>query len=432
MSEESAVVTRRLRDLLGLPDALPLRWTRDGATNDGRFGILDLQIQVSTVDLRLELCDGGQPTLRPWLEGGGMELRIAPPVGERDAVAALAKRLGARFRQNVDAGVRAALREELGSRGDRTFGDLARHHARDGFDIWHHRDGALENRHGLLRLGFRCNQDCWFCWQGRSWPDSVGDARERIDHLHRDGVSALTITGGEPTAFKELPELVAHARSLGMRVSLQTNAIGFSRPKLLARLLEAGVVDAFVSFHSADPEVSDAMTRAPGTWALTVRGVQAALRAGLRMSLNCVVERANVAGLPEHAAFILDELAPHASRRRLGVSYSHPSRYLDASLYAEHVVPLDEVAAPLVEATRTLQEGGVPVDLQGTCGFPPCVVQEVPGLVESVRRTAFPELHTVSRIGAEACRGCALGSRCLGPRKEYLAVHGERGLRAVR
>lgn len=420
-----------MRALLGLPDEVPLRWTRDGATHDGTFGVLDLQIQLSSVDLRLELCDGGRPTLRPWLEGGGMELRIAPPVGDRDVITALAKRLGGRFVRNVDAGVRAALREELAGPGGRTFEDLARHHAREGFDIWHHRDGELVNRHGLLRLGFRCNQDCWFCWQGRSWPDDVGPARERIDHLHAEGVIALTITGGEPTAFKELPDLLAHARSLGMRVSLQTNAIGFSRPALLARLVEAGVDDAFVSFHSADPDISDAMTRAPGTWVHTVRGIQAALGAGIHVRLNCVVERANVEDLPRHAAFIRDELAPHAERHPLGVSYSHPSRYLDAALYAEHVVPLDEVAGPLAEATRLLEEAGVPVDLLGTCGFPPCVVQDVPGLVERVRRTVFPELHTVSRTDAQACRGCALEARCLGPRKEYLAVHGERGLRPI-
>ena len=34
------------------------------------------------------------------------------------------------------------------------------------------RGAALE---GTLRLGFRCNQRCRFCWQGRRWPEAPAE-----------------------------------------------------------------------------------------------------------------------------------------------------------------------------------------------------------------------------------------------------------------
>ena len=31
----------------------------------------------------------------------------------------------------------------------------------------------------IIRLGFRCNQDCWFCWQGRKWPEPPAELYHR-------------------------------------------------------------------------------------------------------------------------------------------------------------------------------------------------------------------------------------------------------------
>ena len=422
-----------LRALLGLPDHVPLTWSRQGGPPPGRFGRLDLEVHVGASSLALHLLDGSPSPLPSWLETGALQLRVAQPSPGADEAAlfALARRLGTRFRRNVDAPSLATLRQVLAEDGTRSFNDLSRHHARDTWDIWHHMDGEAERAMGLLRLGFRCNQDCWFCWQGRDWPDAPGDAIARIDRLADEGARILTITGGEPTTFQELPALIAHGVERGMEVSIQTNAIAFSRPKTLRRLLDAGLRASFVSFHSANESVSDAMTRAPGTWEPTVRGIEAGLEAGLHIRLNCVVERTNAPGLPEHAAFIVDRFVPRATRYPLGVAYSHPSRYLDHAAYAAHVAPLDEVAGLVQQAAAALRAAGVTVELLGSCGFPPCVVQDVPGVIDQVRDAMFPSIHTVSRVPTETCEGCALMNRCLGPRREYLEVYGERGLRPI-
>jgi len=414
-----------IRTLLGLPPQTELSVQWEPGANPGRLG--RLAVDVPAADLSLEILDGAESGHPPWIQQGELELRIAPPPRPSPEQGVLAKRMGAAFTRRAEASA-PGLRAALGVAAVRTFASLAKHHAREGYDIWHHADGAAERRGGTLRLGFRCNQDCWFCWQGRDWPDAPGDPRARIDALAEQGVTTLSITGGEPTAYKALPSLIAHARAAGMQVSIQTNAIALSRPRLLARLLDAGLQVAFVSFHSADPEVSDAMTRAPGTWQQTVAGVRAALSAGLAVRLNCVVERANVGGLAEHARFVVQRFLPGSQGSLWGVSYSHPSRYFDDGTYGEHVAPLDEVAAPLREAAAVLRAAGLPVELQGSCGFPLCVIDDVVGLEPGLGAMAYPAVQTASRTAAAACSDCSAASRCIGPRSEYLAVHGERGL----
>ena len=340
-----------------------------------------------------------------------------------EARLALRDRIAARF---VAAATAQPAALALLRGGADRFTVLTEHFAASGTDPWHSHEGEDRYRIGILRLGFRCNQDCPFCWQGRTWPDAPPGNRARIDRLIERGVAQLSITGGEPTVYKELPDLIEYATSQGLDVGIQTNAIALAVPRILSRLVAAGLQEAFVSFHSADAATSDALTRAPGTWDRTVAGIEACLAAGVRVRLNCVVGKANVAGLPEHAAFILARFAGLH-----GVSYSHPNRAFDPDAFEAQSVPLDEVAGPLTAAARRLLEAGIEVEVLGTCGVPPCVVQDAPELLRVVPPEAFPDLDLAQRKFGPDCGGCALRPGCLGLRREYHDLHGVRGLRPV-
>ena len=311
------------------------------------------------------------------------------------------------------------------------FLSLRRHFADSGHSIWSHPQGAADSRLGIVRVGFRCNQDCGFCWQGRDWPDAPPDELlPLVDAQAAAGVRVLTFTGGEPTVYKRLPELVRRAHhDHGMTVQLQTNAIAFSSPRSTQRFVEAGVERLFVSFHSADGALSDAMTKAPGTWTRTVAGVENALRAGIDVHLNCVVEARNAPGLGEHAAFIVKRFcAPFGGEGVRHVSYSQPSRYLNEDDWRGAVPHLDTVAPHLTRAARTLRAAGVAVDLLGTCGFPACALRDAPELLAELRPEDYPDHDTSSRRYGEVCERCSWRSRCLGLRNEYVDEWGTAGI----
>src|SRR5581483_2257926 len=141
----------------------------------------------------------------------------------------------------------------------------------------------VSDTEAILRVGFRCNQDCGFCWQGRDWPAPPRALLERwIDEMAAAGVHQLTISGGEPTVYSELLDLVRRARTAGLRPLLQTNAIRMAKPDFTRELVDAGVEGLIVSYHAADPALSDLLTRAPGTHVRTEAGIRASLRAGMR------------------------------------------------------------------------------------------------------------------------------------------------------
>ncbi len=293
---------------------------------------------------------------------------------------------------------------------------------------------GTEGPTGYLRLGFRCNQDCHFCWQSRQWPDVPAQYYfSWLDELVGAGVRRLQITGGEPTLHDALAPLIARASERGLSVTLQTNAIRLRRRPFAERLKAAGLSALFVSFHSGFETVSDAMTRAPGTWKGTVAGIETALSLDFDVTLNCVVERSNAAHLTQHARFVVDRFViPFDTPARM-VAYSHPSTYYDAGMWEEQLAPLDEVGPRLVDAARILAAAGVRIETMGTCGFPPCLFRSAPELIRwmPAQTAATLDAHdSASREHGPVCAACAARDRCLGPRRAYRARFGDRGLTA--
>ena len=300
----------------------------------------------------------------------------------------------------------------------------------EGVPLQHMRQivAGVAPRQGLVRTGFRCNQDCGICWQGRDWPGA--DATQIltwIEDLHRAGARKLIISGGEPTLDRELDAYIRRARDLGFEVvTLETNAIACAKPGRAQRLADAGLSDAFVSLHSSDPDVSDAITRAPNTHARTLAGIDALLGAGVPVRLNCVLTRAGLSRLPELPGFIADRWRDHPS---LGsVMLSLPSDPFDRSLLPELLPPPDELARALTETIEAAERVGVQLHgLDGPCGPPLCAFG-ADRRVTDLR--PVPEAVDF-RHHLPACDDCTVRGACFGVRDVWRQVHGDGWVRPI-
>ncbi|MEF2278791.1 GTP 3',8-cyclase MoaA [Deinococcus sp. YIM 134068] len=157
----------------------------------------------------------------------------------------------------------------------------------------------------------RCNLRCTYCMPASVFgPDYAFLPRtellsfEEIERLARLfvelGVRKLRITGGEPLLRRDLPDLIARLTCLpGVEdVALTTN--GLLLPRLAADLRAAGMERVTVSLDSLDPEVFGRMNGLGTHPQKVLDGIEAALRAGLKVKVNTVVQRGvNDTGLRE-------------------------------------------------------------------------------------------------------------------------------------
>ncbi|HZF07729.1 MAG TPA: radical SAM protein [Thermoanaerobaculia bacterium] len=141
----------------------------------------------------------------------------------------------------------------------------------------------------LLELTYRCNLDCFFCYNDLGL---AGRAltREEYFQLFEDlaamQVLNLTFSGGEPLAHPDFLLLGAKARELGFVVRIKSNGHAL-RGELLRRLRDE--VDPFiveVSLHGATAATHDRQTRVPGSFERLLANLNEMGELGFRIKIN--------------------------------------------------------------------------------------------------------------------------------------------------
>lgn len=104
------------------------------------------------------------------------------------------------------------------------------------------------------------------------------------------GLEKVRITGGEPLLRPDLHDLISRLSSTGVEVALTTNASLL--PGQAPRLADAGLDRVTVSLDALDPKIHSQMTDSSIPVEVVLRGIDAAVEAGLSpVKVNCVVQR---------------------------------------------------------------------------------------------------------------------------------------------
>jgi PqqA peptide cyclase len=149
----------------------------------------------------------------------------------------------------------------------------------------------------LAELTHRCPLHCPYCSnpleliRGNA-ELATEDWKRVLSEARALGVLQLGLSGGEPLLRKDLEELAAHARSVGLYSTLVTSGLGLTRPRA-ERLKEAGLEHIQISIQDSDPEVAE---RIAGIRSVKHKQTAAALvrELGFAFTVNVVLHRANL------------------------------------------------------------------------------------------------------------------------------------------
>src|SRR5258708_1251373 len=148
----------------------------------------------------------------------------------------------------------------------------------------------------------RCPLHCPYCSNPleleRNRAELATDSWRRVlDEAAALGVLQVHFSGGEPTARRDLDELVRHASGIGLYSNLITSAVllDAERAKTLAA---AGLDHVQISFQDTDDAAGDRVAGYEGAQRLKRAAAQHVRDVGLPLTLNAVVHRQNLAQLP--------------------------------------------------------------------------------------------------------------------------------------
>ena len=138
---------------------------------------------------------------------------------------------------------------------------------------------------GSLDLTYRCNNNCRHCWlrlpanaPEREQELTFDEIKDIVSQARRLGTRSWGISGGEPMLRPDFEDIFDFITRDGAPYSLNTNGTLIT-PKIARLMRRKGV--KMVSIYGATPEVHDHITRHPGSFELTMRGIAYLKEAGV-------------------------------------------------------------------------------------------------------------------------------------------------------
>ena len=133
---------------------------------------------------------------------------------------------------------------------------------------------------------------------------TTDEGKNLIDQIAAMQVPVFVLTGGDPIKRPDLFELIAHARRVGVRVSLTPSATPLLTREIIFRLKEAGLARLAVSMDGASAATHDAFRGMSGSFERTLNAVSWANEAGLPVQINTTFSRRNMAEMDAIAQLV--------------------------------------------------------------------------------------------------------------------------------
>ncbi len=158
-----------------------------------------------------------------------------------------------------------------------------------------------------LALTYRCQNDCGHCYnEEREKKElSVEQWKVVLDKVWSVGVPHVVFTGGEPTLYEGLQELVRKSEELGQVTGLITNGRNFRRPGYLKGLIALGLDHVQITVLSHREAAHDKMAGCTGAWKETIEGLKVAVSEDLYVSTNTTIMRANMDDVEDTMRFLV-------------------------------------------------------------------------------------------------------------------------------
>jgi molybdenum cofactor biosynthesis enzyme MoaA len=156
----------------------------------------------------------------------------------------------------------------------------------------------------------RCNLTCQQCniiYANSDVRECTIDEVERIaENFARMGVAIVLLTGGEPFARKDLPQIIRAFETRGVHVRMQTN--GFATEAQIEATVSAGGRDISISLDSLTPAIQDHVNGDfPDSWHDALRAIALFTRylprEGSFASLGCVLMPDNLGDIEDVVRF---------------------------------------------------------------------------------------------------------------------------------
>jgi MoaA/NifB/PqqE/SkfB family radical SAM enzyme len=215
---------------------------------------------------------------------------------------------------------------------------------------------------GVLYVGYPCNIKCRFCYyahaDAKEWHSIEECKRDASLYREEFGNTQVDITGGEPTIYPEIFDLLDHCDTIGLRPSLITNMQALRDEEKVKRFRDHGVYDFLCSIHGLG-DVYNHITATRHGWENILQATANLNRNGVRWRTNCTTVNTNMRQLKDIARYAYENGARAINYISYNPFYDWATK-IDIDFQARH----SEIAPFLIEALDYCDEVGLEANVR--------------------------------------------------------------------
>ncbi len=255
----------------------------------------------------------------------------------------------------------------------------------------------------------------------------VGNPMEKEIKKTIDGIKPndiLSFTGGEPTIRKEFFKFLRYAagRDSEMNIAIVSNGRMFCYDEFVDKMLKTGLKNLkfCIALYGHNERLHDAITRTPGSFEQTIKGIRNLLKRSLPVELRVIISKMNYKYLKDIANFVMKNLNGVHRVVFINMKYTGNAYINRKAIFVRYkdVVPYTEKAADI------LLESNIEVKL---FHFPLCTIKKKYwDLAKGVTKQKS-ELMFVSE-----CKECKKREECPMIWKSYWVLAGDKEFKAFR
>ncbi len=157
-----------------------------------------------------------------------------------------------------------------------------------------------------IQVNRYCNNKCHFCSNPSNWRNITYERWiELIDDFIDRNYHWIIFTWWEPTLSPDLPKWIKYANERWIDCRIISNGMKCSDLDYVKNLKKSGLRLIHFSLYSYKEKVHDFLTDTPGSYRKIIKAIQNALKVGIRVQLNCVINRYNQDHLDKTVKFIV-------------------------------------------------------------------------------------------------------------------------------
>lgn len=162
---------------------------------------------------------------------------------------------------------------------------------------------------GVLYVGFPCNIRCKFCYytynQTKEWHPLEECKRDASLFREKYGNRFVDITGGEPTIYPHIYELLDFCNRIDLKPTLITNVQALANEDRVKQFRDHGVFDFLCSVHALGNTYNEIVQSRHG-WNNLTEGIENLNKHGIPWRANCTLTRLNMDQLKDIVQWVKD------------------------------------------------------------------------------------------------------------------------------